>query len=170
VAQPPESPYGAPTPAAFASVGGGTSSNRAIETARPDWIVTPPMPKSGFVVQINGTLRPDGTGWRGGNYEGAIGLVTSITVAAAEKNMSSYVSVTLRGDHEGESVDLPHKFIRAVMPTRPGQDVMVIGGPYFAKKATVREIDADVGSCIIELDGIMRPIDPDCLTVFEGKS
>lgn len=134
-----------------------------------DWIIATGIPKHGLIVRIQGTLGSDGTGWNGGKYENGQGLVTSITIASAGK--ASYVSIRLRAESEGTSVDIPHKYVKPVTPKYTGQGVIVVSGKDLGTIGTVREIDQDSNICTIELaaKGVMDSFDCNTLTLFEGE-
>lgn len=91
--------------------------------------------------------------------------MTNLTVSSADKNISSYITVSLSTG----TVDLPTKYARGAPPHRLGQRVMVIGGPKFASKGKVIRIDSDDGIYFAELeDGSFESFPEDLLTVWDA--
>jgi hypothetical protein len=140
------------------------------DVPRTDWIMSPALPKSGFVVRIKETTNTDSNPWNNGIYENVSGLVTSVTISASstDKGVTTLVSVQLREGFSGTRLDVPHRYIKEMPPWKIGEKVIAIGGPLFGQVAAVREFDTDVGNCMIEVDGVIKSYHSDCLTVYEG--
>lgn len=142
-----------------ASSWGATASNTSSGPAE-DWLFDPAiMPyHSRIKIEISGT-KAAVPQYYGGDYEGRRGRVSAGTKAPA----GSVQTVTVTFEN-GEATSFVAKYVKPVVPSMEGQEVLVIAGPYKGQVMIVRETDDDMCTVSTRTDpGNVRPIVKDLM-------